>query len=1586
MNLNSSLKKTPIAVIGLSAMFADAKNIEEYWTNIIQSKDSIKDVPANRWLIDDYFDEDMTAPDKTYCKRGGFLPEIDFNPMEFGLPPNILEVTDASQLLGLVAARDALEDAGYGRSSEKFTKALKEKTGVLLGVGGGQKLITPLLTRLQYPIWERAFRACGIAEDDIPKIIEKIKSAYIGWNENSFPGLLGNVISGRITNRFDLGGINSVVDAACAASLSAIKMSLSELVEGRCDMMLTGGVDTDNSPFMYMSFSKTPAFSKSGNISPFSEAADGMLIGEGLGMLVLKRLEDAERDGDQIYAVIKGVGTSSDGRFKSVYAPRPAGQALAMNRAYEDAGYAPDTVGLLEAHGTGTGAGDPTEFTSMQMVFGANNPKKQHIALGSVKSQIGHTKSAAGAAGIIKAVLALHHKVLPPTINVEQPNSKFDIEDSAIYINTEARPWIRNGHPRRSGVSAFGFGGINVHITMEEYEGPKSTDYRLHEPYKTIILSASNPNDLSQVGNHILNQLKAAESETTFRELVATSKNIVLKQQHARVGFVADSIQDCIEILKTAISQGFSSDAWDHPKGIYYRPTGIDTNKNKVVALFAGQGSQYVGMSKEMANAFPALAHSFEQADKLYQSTGSTALSKTIFPIPVFSKEERIQQQKELTKTQFAQPAIGTVSMGQYKTMQHAGFTPDFTAGHSFGELTALWAAGVYDDDTFLQLAKTRGEAMAIDNPATDTGTMLAVKAPQEQVVEAIKNLSGVLIANVNSNKQVVLGGSTPDIKVAEEQLRANGFSVVPLPVAAAFHTDFVKHAQQPFSNFVHKQKFNKPQIPVYSNTTGDLYPSDLNNLKSILKNQILNPVLFKNQIENIYDAGGRVFIEFGPKGVLTNLVRNILDRKDFHAIAINASAKKDSDLLFRQAAVQMQVLGLPLSNIDPYKKEISPLPPKSKLTVALSGNNFVSAATQKVHQDLMTDGFKISGGGTTVVEKIVTVEKIVEIPAQLPVQKGMHSQSDNEEEIMNKEVYTLLQATLDSFKVNQTKSLEIFERYMNAQNQQSQQLLNILMQQMSGGNGTVVSAPMTSPALISKGSNKSYQSNGSNEVQADLSKNGSTANSNGSNGNTTATEVVTTPVIPASNGKASDSIDINILTSSLLQVVSEKTGYPAEMLELNMDMEADLGIDSIKRVEIFGALTKQHPEMSSIDPIELTELRTLQEIISFVTNNNGAAKTTNNVDNSIAAPKITAHIPAPHVIVSSNGIGVHQPSSNGTIDINTLTSSLLQVVSEKTGYPAEMLELNMDMEADLGIDSIKRVEIFGALTKQHPEMSSIDPIELTELRTLQEIVNFVTNHGGASDGSQPKADQPLAENVEDVTVTSNDNGVHQPSNNGLIDIETLTTSLLQVVSEKTGYPAEMLELNMDMEADLGIDSIKRVEIFGALTKQHPEMSSIDPIELTELRTLQEIVNFVTNHGGASSSSQPEADQPFAENTNSNTSSNTSSNSEQVLVSSNGNGVHQPSNNGLIDIETLTTSLLQVVSEKTGYPAEMLELNMDMEADLGIDSIKRVEIFGALTKQHPEMSSIDPIELTELRTLAEIVSFVSSHGKKKVMI
>ncbi|MCD4738318.1 MAG: hypothetical protein K8R89_03550, partial [Anaerolineae bacterium] len=286
---------TPIAIIGQAGIFAQAANMREYWDNILGKVDCITEVPPSRWNLADYYDPDPSARDKTYCRRGGFIPDIDFNPLEFGMPPNILETTDVSQLLGLVVARDVMEDAGYGRERE-FDR---ERVGVILGLAGALKLLTPLNSRMQYPIWRKVLKSSGLSDEDTEMIVEKIKLAYVEWDENAFPGVLGNVVAGRIANRLDLGGLNSTVDAACASSLSAVHLAIGLLAEHRCDMMITGGVDTDNSIFTFMCFSKTPAFSVRGESRPFDVEADGMLSGEGLGMLVLKRLADAERDGDR---------------------------------------------------------------------------------------------------------------------------------------------------------------------------------------------------------------------------------------------------------------------------------------------------------------------------------------------------------------------------------------------------------------------------------------------------------------------------------------------------------------------------------------------------------------------------------------------------------------------------------------------------------------------------------------------------------------------------------------------------------------------------------------------------------------------------------------------------------------------------------------------------------------------------------------------------------------------------------------------------------------------------------------------------------------------------------------------------------------------------------------------------------------------------------------------------------------------------------------------------------------------------------------------------------------------------------------
>ncbi len=915
------LSKHPIAIIGQAAVFAKAADLKEYWENILNKIDGITEVPPDRWNTEDYYDPDPDAQDKTYCKMGGFIPDIGFDPLEFGLPPNLLEVTDSSQLLGLVVARDAMEDAGYGQDRE-FNR---ENVGVVLGVAGGTKLITDLTSRLQYPIWQRVLESSGVSPEDTEIIIDKIKLAYAPWNENSFPGLLGNVIAGRIANRLDLGGMNSVVDAACASSLAAVKTAVSELIEGRADMMISGGVDADNSPFTYLCFSKTPAFSPSQRIRPFDENSDGMLIGEGLGMLVLKRLEDAERDGDQIYAVIRGIGSSSDGRYKSIYAPRPSGQSLAIERAYQEAGFPPQSIGLVEAHGTGTKAGDPAEFNGLKAVFGTPNGNKQSIAIGSVKSQIGHTKAAAGAAGMIKTALALHHKVLPPTLNITKPAEALDIENTHFYLNTETRPWFKRGKgsTRKAAVSAFGFGGTNFHIVLEEYDSKKQAFQRLHSTPISILLSAESVPELLDTLQNAAAALQGPDASNAFRELGQVSRLGPPDTHHPRLGFVAGTPQEALNFLEIAASlleKAPDNPGWEHPRGIIYRLTGIEKDQ-KIVALFPGQGSQYLNMVQDLVINFPPLLEAFEEMDELFIAEGQKPLSSVLYPIPVFTDPEADRQQMDLRETDYAQAAIGVVSYGLYKILQDAGFQPDLAAGHSFGELTALWTGGALSDQAFLRLVKARGKAMRPpDDKDFDSGTMAAVQGPLEEIEKEIEAIPGVTIANQNSPSQVVLAGPKPAISQAEASLSAAGYKVTQLPVSAAFHTPLVEHASKPFADAVAAEEFQEFQIPVYSNTTGKIYPEDPKKIHEILSNHILNPVIFKTQIEEIYQDGGRVFVEIGPRQVLGNLVKDILADKPHTVVSLNPSREKSSDQQFRQAVLTLQVVGLPIRDIDPYQ------------------------------------------------------------------------------------------------------------------------------------------------------------------------------------------------------------------------------------------------------------------------------------------------------------------------------------------------------------------------------------------------------------------------------------------------------------------------------------------------------------------------------------------------------------------------------------------------------------------------------------------------------------------------------------------
>jgi acyl transferase domain-containing protein len=463
----ASASQQDIAIVGMACVFPAAPDVPTYWDNILRKVDAITD-PPDDWEGLAHFDPASTANDRIYCKAGGWLKDLSFTPAEFGVMPVAVDGADPDHFLGLAIAHRALQDAGY-------TDRAFDRTRAEVIVGRGTYINRAYTNQLHHClVIDQTIRLLKElhpqhTEGDLQRIKETLKAGLAPFEADTAPGLVPNVMTGRIANRLDFMGPNYTIDAACASSLIALDLAVQDLRSGRCDLSLVGGANVATAAPTFMLFCQLNALSRNGTIRPFDRDADGTILGEGYGMVVLKRRDDAISDGDRVYALVKSVGVSSDGRAQSVLSPRVEGEELALRRAYSAAGISPETVGLIEAHGTGTVVGDAVEVEALRRVFGPRLRRAPSCALGTVKSMIGHLIPAAGIAGLVKTALALHHKVLPPTLRCENPNPRLELNATPFYINDDARPWIHGARtPRRAAVNAFGFGGINAHAVLEE--------------------------------------------------------------------------------------------------------------------------------------------------------------------------------------------------------------------------------------------------------------------------------------------------------------------------------------------------------------------------------------------------------------------------------------------------------------------------------------------------------------------------------------------------------------------------------------------------------------------------------------------------------------------------------------------------------------------------------------------------------------------------------------------------------------------------------------------------------------------------------------------------------------------------------------------------------------------------------------------------------------------------------------------------------------------------------------------------------------------------------------------------------------
>ncbi|MBI3288465.1 MAG: acyltransferase domain-containing protein, partial [Elusimicrobia bacterium] len=888
-----------------------------------------------------------------------------------------------------------------------------------------------------------------------------------------------------------------------------------------------------NDIFMYTCFTKTPALSASGHAKSFDAKADGTTLGEGVGVMVLKRLDDAQKDGDTIHAIIRGVGSSSDGRGKSIYAPSAEGQTRALREAYRVSGVNPATVELVEAHGTGTAVGDGIEAAAIAGVYRESGREGTWCALGSVKSMIGHTKAAAGAASMVKAAMALRHKVLPPTLKVTEPHPVLSAGQTPFYVSMEKRPWMSAAdHPRRAAVSALGFGGTNFHAVLEE-RGPAKTETDWDAEHEIVALSGRDAAELSarlapwaqpKAWEQVRLDAQAARSAFDVHGAVRLALALEKGADAAALARKADEL----------LAANAGKPSWSSPDGIYFGSGA----PGKLGVLFPGQGAQYVGMARDLACAFPESFSALAEADAAFE--GGARLTDVMFPQPAWTAEGKDAQEKSLRSTDVAQPALGAAALAAWRALARFGVKADAAAGHSYGELVALHVAGRFDAATLHALSGLRGRLMKGDG--SDKGSMLAVAASLSVVSDAVREEGlDLVVANRNAPEQNVLSGASAEIERAAERLSARGLKCVRLPVAAAFHSALVEPALAPFGAALEKIAFSAGALPVYANTTGDVYPEDADYARRLLARQLSMPVEFVKIVERLHADGVRTFVEAGAGARLSGLVGQILKGKDFAVVATDASnGKKNGIADLARVLAQLAALGhgVNLSSWQGGEAGLADCRPKPKLSVPLTGATYRSTPRK------------------TFPKRASAVR--VEPSAPAAPAGAAH--------LLLGQALAAAQASIDALTKLQEQTAALHLQFLQGQDcaQRSVQALVEQQQALYAGLSGAAPLPLATPLPAP-----------------------------------TTSVVVARPHIVAPAAAAPRS-DAGVLPA-LLAVVAEKTGYPAETINPDMDLEGDLGIDSIKRVEILSAVAERLPNAPKVKPEHLGTLRTLQQIAAYL-------------------------------------------------------------------------------------------------------------------------------------------------------------------------------------------------------------------------------------------------------------------------------------------------------------------------------------------------------------------------------------------------
>ncbi|MFN6566175.1 beta-ketoacyl synthase N-terminal-like domain-containing protein [Dendronalium sp. ChiSLP03b] len=851
-DLNSSSGQDEIAIIGMACRFPGAKDVDSFWQNLQNGIESISS----------FSDEELLAAginptvlnDPSYVKAGGALKDIElFDAAFFGFTPQEAEITDPQHRLFMECVWEALENAGY--NSETYPGQI----GLFAGVALSSYLLTNIFSNFY-------------AHRDLLKPAETFK-IFIGNDKDHLPT--------QISYKLNLRGPSVNVQTTCSTSLVAVHFACQSLLNGESDIALAGGVSITVPQITGYYYEQGGIVSPDGHCRAFDANAGGTVFGNGLGVVVLKRLEDAISDRDYIHAVIKGSAINNDGSLKVGYtAPSVDGQTAVISEAMALAGVDPETISYVETHGTGTSLGDPIEIAALTQAFASSTDQKNFCAIGSVKTNVGHLNTAAGVTGLIKTVQALKYKQIPPSLNFDRPNPQIDFANSPFYVNTTLSEWKTHGVPRRAGVSSFGIGGTNAHVILEEApslreQGSKGAGVQ-GRGYQLLCLSAKTENALEQVTANFVNHLKE-HPELNLAD-VAYTLNIGRRTFEHRRMVVCHDVDDALKALITLDPQRVFN---------YYQKPG----NRPVIFMFSGQGAQYVNMARELYEVEPIFRQQVDLCADILKVHLGLDLRQLIYP----SEQLIATASEQLQQTAIAQPALFVIEYAIAKLWMQWGVRPTAAIGHSIGEYVAATLAGVFSLEDALALVTARGEMMQLLPP----GSMLAVPLPEKDVQPFLgKELS---VAAINSPSTCVVSGRTEAIEALQTYLGSKGIDCRFLHTSHAFHSQMMEPVLASFQERVNKVRLKSPQIPFISNLTGTWIKNDEATNPDYWSQHLRSCVRFSAGISELLKQPEGIFLEVGPGRTLSTLTKQHLASNTNQLVltSLRHPQEKQSDITF---------------------------------------------------------------------------------------------------------------------------------------------------------------------------------------------------------------------------------------------------------------------------------------------------------------------------------------------------------------------------------------------------------------------------------------------------------------------------------------------------------------------------------------------------------------------------------------------------------------------------------------------------------------------------------------------------------------